>query len=212
VPAKVQHRPAITEKRPFGQFLRDLCAFQGADALTILATRLALLTFVRSQELRLATWEEVDVEAREWRIPAGRMKMAKGSNQAHVVPLSAATIQTRDDLRELTGWSTSLFSNGYGGDGFMSENTVGRMLIRLGYQHRQTVHGFRANARSLLSERGWSVAALERQLDHSERSKVVAAYARSEHLEERRRMMDDWGALVDALEAGDNVAPISRAA
>jgi len=209
---KVQHRPAITEKRPFGQFLRDLTAFQGADKMTILATRLALLTFVRSQELRFAKWEEVDIEAREWRIPAGRMKMAKGSNQAHVVPLSTATIRTLEELRELTGWSVSLFPNNYGGDRYMSENTIGRMLIRLGYQHRQTLHGFRASARSLLSERGWSVAALERQLDHSERSKVIAAYARSEHLEERRRMMEDWGMLVDALEAGDNVVPLSRAA
>ena len=212
LPARVQHRPAITEKRPFGQFLRDLTAFQGADDLTKLATRLALLTFVRSQELRFAKWDEVDVEAREWRIPAGRMKMAKGSNQAHVVPLSAATIRTLKDLREITGWSSSLFPNMYGGDKFMSENTIGRMLIRLGYQHRQTLHGFRASARSLLSERGWSVAALERQLDHSERSKVVAAYACSEHLEERRRMMEDWGSLVDALEAGDNVVSLARAA
>jgi integrase len=55
-------------------------------------------------------WDEVDVEAREWRTPAGRMKMAKGSNQAHVVPLSAATIRTLKDLREITGWSSSLFS------------------------------------------------------------------------------------------------------
>ena len=90
----------------------------------------------------------------------------------------------------------------------MSENTIGRMLIRMGYQGRQTLHGFRASARSLLSERGWSGAALERQLDHAERSKVVAAYARSEHLEERRRIMDDWGTLVVALEAGNNVIPL----
>jgi integrase len=209
---RVQHRPAITERRPFGQFPRDLTAFQGADDLTKIATRLALLTFVRSQELRFAKWEEVDIEAREWRIPSGRMKMAKGSSQAHVVPLSAATLRTLAELRELTGWSTSLFPNNYGGDGFMSENTIGRMLIRMGYQHRQTLHGFRASARSLLSERGWSIGALERQLDHSERSKVIAAYARSEHLEERRRMMDDWGTLVDALEAGENVVPLSHAA
>jgi integrase len=178
----------------------------GAADLTKIATRLALLTFV------LAKWEEVDVGAREWRIPAGRMKMAKGSNQAHVVPLSAATIRTLKDLREITGWSSSLFPNTYGGDKFMSENTIGRMLVRRGYQHRQTLHGFRANARSLLSERGWSVAAPERQLDHSERSRVVAAHARSEQLEERRRMMEDWGSLVDALEAGDNVVPLARAA
>ncbi len=208
----VKHRPAITDRREFGQFLRDLRAFTGADELTILATRMALLTFVRSQELRFAKWEEVDKESHEWRIPAGRMKMAKGSNQAHVVPLSMQAIDVLEDLGKLTGATGSLFPNNYGTDGFMSENTIGRMLIRLGYQHRQTLHGFRASARSLLSERGWSVAALERQLDHAERSKVVAAYARSEHLDERRRMMDDWGALVVALEAGDNVVPLTRAA
>lgn len=212
VPARVEHRPAITERRPFGQFLRDLREFQGADALTKLATRLALLTFVRSQELRYAKWDEVDAESRECRIPSGRMKMAKGSNQAHVVPLSAAAIQVLEELRALTGSSTSLFPNNYGGDGFMSENTIGRMLIRMGYQGRQTLHGFRATARSLLSERGWSVAALERQLDHSERSKVVAAYARSEHLDERRRMMDDWGGLVWSLEAQAGVPAIGQSA
>lgn len=58
---------------------------------------------------------------------------------------------------QITGWSSSLFPNSYGGDKYMSENTIGRMLICLGYQHRQTLHGFRASARSLLSERGWCV-------------------------------------------------------
>jgi integrase len=157
-----------------------LAAFTAADKLTLLATRLALLTFVRSQELRLAKWEEVDLEAREWRIPSGRMKMAKGSNQAHIVPLSAEAISTFSEIRQLTGGDSLVFPNNYGADGYMSENTIGRMLWRLGYKGRQTLHGFRASARSLLSERGWSVAALERQLDHAERSKVVAAYARSE--------------------------------
>jgi len=138
----------LDREAPSGQFLRNLTAFQGADELTKIATRLALLTFVRSQELRFAKWDEVDVEAREWRIPAGRTKMAKGSKQAHVVPLSAAKIRTLKDLREITGWSSSLFPKTYGGDKFMSENTIGRMPIRLGYQHRQTRHGFRASARS----------------------------------------------------------------
>jgi integrase len=94
----------------------------------------------------------------------------------------------------------------------MSENTIGRMLWRLGYKGKQTLHGFRASARSLLSERGWSVAAMERQLDHAERNKVVAAYARSEHLDERRRLMADWGSLVAVMEAGENVVPLVRSA
>lgn len=209
---KAVHRPALTTKREFSVFLRDLRAFKSADPVTLLATRLAMLTFVRSQELRLAKWDEIDFDACEWRIPAGRMKMAKGSNQAHVVPLSGPALDTLAELRAYTGGASLVFPNDHGSDGYMSENTIGRMLWRLGYKDRQTLHGFRASARSLLSERGWTVEALERQLDHAERSKVVAAYARSEHLPERRRIMDDWGAMVEAMEGAEDVPTIAAAA
>jgi len=202
VAPKVKHRAALTTPREFGEFLQDLKSQRGPDPLTLLATRLALLTFVRSQELRFALWTEVDFEAREWRIPAERMKAGKALNQAHVVPLSAAAIKVLKDIQPHTGHSERIFSGGYKEGGVISENTIGQLLIRMGYGGRQTLHGFRASARSILSERGWSIAALERQLDHAERSKVVAAYARSEHLDERRRLMDDWSAVVLALENG----------
>jgi integrase len=210
---KVKHRPALTTPREFGQFLRDLKAFESADPLTLVATRLALLTFVRSQELRLGQWAEVDFDAREWRIPAGRMKAGKGLSQAHVVPLSSAALATLADLRDLSGHTPHMFPNLTGKKDHMSENTIGALLKRMGYQDRQTLHGFRASARSLLSESGkWSVAAMERQLDHAERNKVVAAYARSEHLAERVEMMEEWGRMVTVLEAGANVIELQRAA
>jgi integrase len=95
----VKHRPALTDRRTFGAFLRDLHGYQAADKLTLLATRLALLTFVRTQELRLARWDEIDTEAKEWRIPASRMKMGKSLNQAHVVPLSVETLKVLEDRR-----------------------------------------------------------------------------------------------------------------
>lgn len=208
----VKHRPALTTPREFGQFLRDLRAYADADPLTLLATRLAVLTWVRSQEMRLAQWAEVDTEAKEWRIPAGRMKAGKGSNQAHIVPLSDAALATLEELRALSGNTPHLFPNSTGKADHMSENTIGRLLWRMGYKGRQTLHGFRASARSILSERGWSAAAMERQLDHAERNKVIAAYARSEHLAERRALMADWGAVVQALEAGGNVVAMPRVA
>ena len=212
VAKRVKHRPAITDRREFSQFLRDLRAYKGADRITLAATRLALLTFVTSRELRFARWGEFDFEVGEWRVPEGRMKVGKTLNQAHVVPLSPQALKVLEEIRELSSTGELLFPNSNGDDAVMSENTIGRMLVRLGYGGRQTLHGFRASARSLLSERGWSVAALERQLDHAERNKVVAAYARSEHLDERRQMMDDWGAMVEALEGGANVVPIARSA
>lgn len=212
VKPKVKHRPAITDRREFGAFLRHLKNYGSADRLTLLATRLALLTFVRSQELRYAEWGEIDYEAGEWRVPAGRMKMGKGLSQAHIVPLSREAVDTLKEIQALTGHPRLVLPSQQGEGRVMSENTIGILLKRMGYKDRQTLHGFRASARSLLSERGWSEAALERQLDHAERDAVVAAYARSQHLDERRRLMADWGRFVAALEAGENVIPLRKSA
>ncbi len=90
-----------------------------------------------------------------------------------------------------------------GADGVISENTINGMFKKMGYQNKQTHHGLRASARSLLSERGWSAPALERQLDHAEANKVIAAYSRSEYLDERKRFMTDWGNLIDELRGFD---------
>ncbi len=203
-----RHRPALTDPRSFGAFLRDLNAYAGADPVTILAARLAILSFVRSAELRHATWDEVDFEASEWRIPAGRMKMAKGSNQSHVVPLSPQAVAILRKLYKLTGIQGGyLFPGLRGANTVMSENTIGFVLKKMGYQGRQSLHGFRASARSMLAERGWSEVALERQLDHAETRQTVASYARSQHMDERRKLMADWGACVAAME---NDRPLPR--
>ncbi|MDP1864071.1 MAG: integrase arm-type DNA-binding domain-containing protein [Thiobacillus sp.] len=203
------HRPAITERREFGAFLRDLREATGFDPVTRYAAYFAMLTFVRAQEFRFARWEEIDFDAREWKVPALRMKVGK-TLPAHTVPLSSQAIVLLEELSNLTGHTPYLFpkAKGYGENEVISENTVGKMLNNMGYQGRQCVHGFRASARSILSEQGWSVAAMERQLDHKEASGTVAAYARSQHLPERRKMMQAWADTCDALEAGGEVIPL----
>ena len=206
----VVHRPAITDPGELQTFLQDLRDWDAADQLTLSATKLALLTFVRSQELRFAKWEEVDLDKREWRIPAKRMKTGKGIPQPHIVPLSIEAVQEFERIRQDSFGTENIFPNVNGGDKSMSENTIGRLLVRMGYSQKQTLHGFRATARTLLSERGWSEAALERQLDHKENDKVKAAYARSRHLAERRRLMDDWGQVVDSLEKGEGMPGLQR--
>jgi integrase len=205
------HRPAITERREFGVFLRDLRAAERFEPITRFALYFAMLTFTRSQEFRFAKWEEIDLDAREWKVPAHRMKVGK-TLPAHTVPLSSQVITLLDELRPLTGYTPYLFpkSKGYGTGEVISENTVGKMLNNMGYQGRQCAHGFRASARSILSEQGWSVEAMERQLDHKEASGTVAAYARSQHLPERSRMMQAWADTCDALEAGAEVIPLHR--
>jgi integrase len=201
------HRPAITERREFGQFLRDLREATGFDPVTRHAAYFALLTFVRAQEFRFAKWEEIDLTAREWKVPALRMKVGK-TLPAHTVPLSRQALELLKGLQDLTGHTPYLFpkAKGYGENEVISENTVGKMLNNMGYQGRQCVHGFRASARSILSEQGWSTDAMERQLDHKEGG-TVAAYARSQHLPERRKMMQAWADTCDALETGADVIP-----
>lgn len=202
----VNHRPAITERREFGTFLRDLRASTGFDPLTRYAAYFALLTFVRAQEFRFGKWEEIDWKAKEFKVSAKRMKTGKHL-PAHTVPLSTQVLALLHELKDLTGHSPYLFPKvkGYGDAAVISENTVGKMLNKMGYQGRQCVHGFRASARSILSEQGWSREAMERQLDHKETDSTVAAYARSEHLPERRKMMQAWADTCDALESGAEV-------
>ena len=202
----VKHRPALTTKREFGQFLRDLKDTTRAEPLTRFCARFGLLTWTRPHELRQARWVQFDVAAAEWRIPAIEMKTGKDL-QAHTVPLSPQALELLPMLRLLSGHTDRLFpSNGNAG-GYISENTINNLFRRIGYADRQSHHGLRASARSLLSERGWATEALERQLDHKERDMAVRAYARAEHLDERRLFMKDWGTLVAALESGENVVP-----
>ena len=203
----VNHRPALTTRREFGEFVRDLRDTTRADPLTKLCARFGLLTWTRPKELRQAKWDQFDMHACEWRIPAIEMKTGKHL-QAHTVALSPQAMAILPALKELSGHTDRLFPSAGNGGGVISENTINNLFRRMGYKDRQSHHGLRASARSLLSERGWQTEALERQLDHKEANQAVAAYARSQHLDERRRFMTDWGALVAALESGDNVIPL----
>ena len=82
----------------------------------------------------------------------------------------------------------------------MSENTLLFALYRMGYHSRETTHGWRANASTILNESGlWHPDAIERQLAHAENNKIRAAYNRAEYLSERRRMMNWWPDHIDAL-------------
>lgn len=194
-----QHRAALTTPIEFGKFLRDLKNTDQARSLTKLCARFGLLTWTRPKELRQAKWGQISADRKEWRIPAIEMKTGK-QLQAHIVPLSPAAQDLIPLIWELSGHTNRLFPSSGNASGIISENTINNLFRRIGYKDKQSHHGLRASARSLLSERGWSAAALERQLDHKEANKAVAAYARSQYLEERRKFMDDWAALVVELE------------
>ena len=124
--------------------------------------------------------------------------------QSHIVPLSRQAVAVLEDLWPLTRDSAFVFPSERARDRCMSENTVLAGLRRLGYTKQEmTGHGFRAMASTILNEKSWSRDAIERQLAHSDRDSVRAAYHRGQHLDERRRMMQWWADYLDSLRLGE---------
>lgn len=199
---KVKHRAALM-RNDLPEFLRKLESFNG-HKLTELALRMVVLTFVRSRELRLARWDEFDIERAEWRIPAERMKM----RAPHIVPLSKQALAVLEEIRTLTGSYELVFPSQNSRKKSMSENTMLYAMYDMGYHGRATVHGFRATASTILNESGFNHDVIERQLAHAERNKVRAAYHRSEYLAERVKMMQWWANYIDSQGKGAKVIPI----
>lgn len=179
------------------ELLRKIEAYQGGT-ITRMAMKLMALTFVRTGELIAAPWTEFDVAAREWRIPAARMKM----RTPHIVPLSDQAVDLVESLRTLTGHGALLFPGERDHEKPMSNNTILGALKRMGYAGRMTGHGFRGVASTLLHELGHAHHLIELQLAHEDRDAVSAAYNHATHLADRREMMQAWANHLDAMRTG----------
>lgn len=200
-------RAAITDPAQVGALLRAIDGYAGQH-VTRCALQLAPQLFARPGELRAMEWAELDLDNAEWRIPAERMKM----REAHIVPLSTQAVAILRDLQRLTGRGRYCFPSLRTPDAPMSENTINAALRALGYDKvTMTGHGFRAMASTRLNEMGWPPDVIERQLAHTERNKVRAAYNRALYLEERRKMMQVWADYLDRLrQSAGNVAVLPR--
>ena len=201
---KRQHRLAL-KKSELPAFLKELKNYEG-HPVTRLALTLLTITFVRSGELRFATWDEFDLNNKMWRIPAERMKMGT----EHLVPLSRQAIAVLEDLKQYTGDDKYLFTGERSRLKPISNNTMIYAMYRLGYKSRATPHGFRTSASSILNEEGFNRDAIERQLSHMERNQVRGAYTQhAEYLKERTTMMDWWGNYIEQLETSSNTGLIN---
>ena len=206
-PVRDKHHASITDPKGIGELLRAIDDYRGSF-VTQCAMRLAPLVFVRPGELRSAEWSEFDFDKAEWRIPGEKMKM----RDPHIVPLSTQAAAILLELQPLTGRGRYVFPSARtpNGDRCMSENAVLAALRRLGYtKDEMTGHGFRSMASTLLNEQGWHRDAIERQLAHTERNAVRAAYNYAEHLPERRKMMQAWADYLDGLKRSADVIPIN---
>lgn len=192
---KVKHMAALPASE-LPDFLRRIDGYDG-ELQTKLALRLLALTFVRTNELRSASWAEIDLDKAEWIIPAERMK----TKAPHHVPLSRQAVEAFRTLQAMNGKWPWVFA-GRAPAKPMSKNTVLFALYRMGYHGRMTGHGFRAMASTALNEMGYRPDVIERQLAHTEKNAVRAAYHRSQYLEERQTMMQAWADFLEAQSEG----------
>jgi integrase len=178
------------------------------DVMTRIAVRLLLLTGVRPGELRHAPWSEIDLESATWTIPAARMK----ARRPHVVPLPHQAVASLLELKEITGSYPIAFPGRNNRERPQSENTVNKALHQIGYEGRQTGHGFRHLLSTELNSRGYNRDWIERQLAHGDQDEIRDTYNHAHYLEQRRQMMQAWADSIDALCAGLNVVSIKRKA
>ena len=182
-----------------------------AERSSLIALRLMMLTLVRPSELREARWSEVDPERQQWIIPAERMK----GRVRHIVPLSSQALQLFQYQRQITGHTELVFHTpnhrGSGGPPVMSNGCLSMLLRRMGFQGRQTPHGFRGFGQTnCIEQLKIARVVTEKQLAHADGNKVSRAYDWAEYLEERSEMMQRWADLLDQVAANAGLPPVAE--
>ena len=192
-----EHYKAVTTTEDLARIIKAIRSYHGRTPSVPTALQLVPLLFLRQYNVRTMLWERIDWQAATVKIPRREMKTKRGSDW-FVCPLPTQAIALLKALNPKE-------------EGFVFPNThhhtnapIGPSSMDharrvLGIHKEQTMHGFRATAKTILLEKGFSRDAIEVQLDHSSRDATGRAYDRAEYLEERRSMLQFWADLIDEL-------------
>lgn len=158
-----------------------------------------LHTMSRPKEAAHARWEEIDLTAGTWTIPAERMKRAK----EHIVPLTPQTLALLEILRPITGHLEHLFAGTRNQHKPMSSQCANAALKRMGLAGQLTSHGLRALASTTLNEQAFDADIIESALSHIDKNEVRRAYNRTDYLERRKVMMCWWSEHIENAAIGN---------
>ena len=197
-------QPALTSLSEAQELLRTVES-AAASPVTKIASRLLALTVVRPSVLRHAEWsefEQLDGSEPVWRIPAAKMKLTAARKadirEEFVVPLAPEAVEAIQTIRKLTGRSRYLFPSNRSFHAVMSENAIGYLYNRAGFQGRHVPHGWRATFSTLMNEqaereeRGSDRAVIDLMLAHVPKNKVEGAYNRAGFMARRRELSTRW--------------------
>ncbi|MFM5183962.1 tyrosine-type recombinase/integrase [Aeromonas veronii] len=193
---RTQHQPAMDWRILPAFYQQHLANAERFDVSRALLS-FVILTGCRSGEARSMRWEELDLDAAIWTIPADRMK----TQVIHRIPLSLQAMAVLEKVRGLHGeWVFPSPRKQVP----LTDMALTTLLRRVEAQsttpgRMATAHGFRSSFRDWCSEQGYPRDLAERALAHLIQNKVEAAYHRTDLLDQRRPMMDAWAHFV----AGD---------
>lgn len=205
---RTQHHPAMPW-RDIPTFLIERLRPGNRPEVTRTLLEWTILTACRSGEARGMTWSEVDFKNKVWTIPAERMK----AKVPHRVPLIPRTLAILEE-QKVDPHKTLVFPS-VRDRVELSDMAITSLLRRL-KAHSDcpgrvaTAHGFRSSFRDWCSEKGYARDLAERSLAHTIRNQVEAAYHRTDLLEQRRVLMEDWGAFVLSRQLGEGCSSTSE--
>jgi len=191
--ARVQHHPAMPW-RTIPEFVNDkLISSPKVSPMLLL---FVILTAARSGEARQAKWQEIDFDKQVWVIPASRMK----TGITHRVPLASQTVALLEGLKQQNHNSKFVFPSPKAGT-VLTDMALTSILRKANAKSDTpdrvaTAHGFRSSFRDWASENEYPEHLAESALAHQIKNSVVRAYHRTDLLEQRRTMMQDWADFV----------------
>lgn len=198
-----QNLAHITKPSELKQLLIAIDHYLG-DISTATALKLAPHLFLRPSELAGLLWTEVDLTNSLITIEAERMKMRR----PHVVPLSHQTKELLQTMEAFKGSSKYVFPSPRVKARPINEQSLNAGLKRLGFGGKQTAHGFRHTASTLLNENGFNRDWIEMQLAHSNEDSVRGTYNKAEYLTGRTQMMQAWSDHLEALKANASIVKV----
>lgn len=212
----VKHYPRVTEAQ-LPNLLEMIDGYHGQRE-TVLALKIMNLTFLRTNEMLWAKWDEFHWDKNEWHVPSQRMKGnkdQKASGVPHIVPLARQTIDLLKELQQISGRYPLLFpSTKNPTERPLSAETMNKALKILGFEGKQTGHGFRGLASTIMNKRArddkghhFHPDTIETQLAHVVGNQVRRAYNDADHLEERHQLMQWWADYIDQ-KSGKNIVPM----
>jgi integrase len=162
-----------------------------------------LHTMVRPSEAAGALWAEIDLNAKLWTIPAGRMK----KKRPHKIPLTSQMIDLLNAMASRTGHRQHIFCGYINPRVSMNSQTANMALKRMGYGGKLVAHGLRSLASTILNETQFPKDIIESALAHVDQNETRRDYNKAEYLEPRREMMCWWSDHIEqAVRVSSSIA------